>query len=106
MINKKLQDNIPNKTSQGEIKATNKLINKKLEDMNNFNEKINKKMQDGINEKLKDINPNEIINKKLQDDFDKSLRNINISNELRDKKLNNDFNTFINDKLEKLIHEK
>ena len=74
--------------------------------MNKFNEIINKKIQDGINEKLKDINPNELINKKLQDNFDKSLADINISNELRDKKMNNYFNTFINDKLEKLIHEK
>ena len=41
--NKKLQDNISNKISQDEIKASNKLINKKLEDMNKFNEVIDKK---------------------------------------------------------------
>ena len=64
---------------------TNNLINKKVEGMNNFNDIINKKIEDGIYEKLKDTDFNEIINK-LQDNFDNSLRRINISNELGEKR--------------------
>ena len=64
---------------------TNNLINKKVEGMNNFNDIINKKIEDEIYEKLKDTDFNEIINK-LQDNFDNSLRRINISNELGEKR--------------------
>ena len=64
---------------------TNNLINKKVEGMNNFNDIINKKIEDGIYGKLKDTDFNEIINK-LQDNFDNSLRRINISNELGEKR--------------------
>ena len=58
MINKKSQDNISNKIPQDEIKPCNKLINKKLEDMNKFNEIIAKKLQDNNNTSNKLIKKN------------------------------------------------
>ena len=47
-----------------------------------------------------------MINKELKDIFNKSLRDMNIYNELRNKKMNNDFNKMINGNLNELIDEK
>ena len=45
------------------------------------------------------------ISNELKNDYNDSLRCMNISNELRNKKMTNDFNKLINNKLEELIEK-